>query len=131
MNTTQIGDFADDNYLKLDKSCTVKKAIIMFKKSNSTEGYFVDRDNNFLGKLKLIDIIGSDKDDAYKFKENKFIKLKPSDNINQTIKILSSFVGESIPIIDNQKKMTGIISENDVLKIYTDISNQIRSIEKS
>jgi len=131
MNTTQIGDFADGNYLKINKSYSVKKAIMMFKKANSTEGYFVDNDNNFLGKLKLIDIIGSDKDDAYKFKETKFIKLYPSNNINETIDILSSFVGESVPIIDNQNKMKGIISENDVLKIYTDITRQIRSIEKN
>ena len=131
MNTTQIGDFADDNYLKLNKSCSVKKALMMFKESNSTEGYFVDNDNKFLGKLKLIDIIGSKKNNAYEFKENNFVKLKPSNNINQAIDILSSFVGESIPIIDNQNKMLGIISESDVLKIYTDITNQIRFIEKS
>ena len=131
MNTTQIGDFADDNYLKLNKSCSVKKALMMFKESNSTEGYFVDNDNKFLGKLKLIDIIGSKKNNAYEFKENNFVKLKPSNNINQAIDILSSFVGESVPIIDNQNKMLGIISESDVLKIYTDITNQIRFIEKS
>ena len=61
----------------------------------------------------------------------KFIKLDPSNNINETIDILSSFVGESVPIIDNQNKIEGIISENDVLKIYTDITSQIRSIEKN
>ena len=81
--------------------------------------------------LKIIDIIGSKKNNAYEFKENNFVKLKPSNNINQAIDLLSSFVGESVPIIDNQNKMLGIISESDVLKIYTDITNQIRFIEKS
>ena len=77
-------------------------------------------------KKNLKELLKSDE-----FKENNFVKLKPSNNINQAIDILSSFVGESVPIIDNQNKMLGIISESDVLKIYSDITNQIRFIEKS
>ena len=47
------------------------------------------------------------------------------------IKKLSNFVGESIPIVDKKShEMIGIISENDVLKAYLDISEEINLIEK-
>ena len=40
-------------------------------------------------------------------------------------------MGESIPIVDvKTNKMFGIISENDVLKAYLEISDEINHIEK-
>ena len=42
------------------------------------------------------------------------------------------FVGESVPVIDsNSKKIIGIISENDVLSAYLNISEEINNIEKN
>ena len=45
--------------------------------------------------------------------------------------ILKNFVGESIPVVDDQNKLIGVISENDVLKAYDEITNTIRNIEKN
>ena len=67
---------------------------------------------------------------SLKYKEKSFLKLKPDNNINETINILGSFVGESVPVIDNKNVLIGIISENDVLQIYRNITSEIRSIEK-
>ena len=40
-------------------------------------------------------------------------------------------MGESVPVIDNKNVLIGIISENDVLQIYKNITNEIRAIEKN
>ena len=52
-------------------------------------------------------------------------------SVLDAIKILEEFVGENVPIIDDQKKVLGVISENDVLKAYNEISESIRNIEKN
>ena len=65
------------------------------------------------------------------FIETKYLSLKPSNNITESIKKLSNFVGESVPVIDKHKKIIGIISENDILKAYEKIKNEIRIIEKN
>ena len=52
-------------------------------------------------------------------------------SVLETIKILEKFVGENIPILDDNKKIIGIISENDVLKAYSEITESIRNIEKN
>ena len=52
-------------------------------------------------------------------------------SVLDTIKILEEFVGENVHIIDEQKKVLGVISENDVLKAYSEISESIRNIEKN
>ena len=70
-------------------------------------------------------------DRAIKYIENKIIKLSPEDNILISINKLNHFVGESVPIIDKNNKILGIISENDVLKAYSEITEKIRKIEKN
>ena len=52
-------------------------------------------------------------------------------NINEVIEVLTNFVGESVPVINKDSgAIVGVISENDVLKSYNQISSEIRSIEK-
>ena len=131
MNTTNIGRFVEKKFLKFDKECSIEDALKGFINFNCTEVYFVDNKSQFLGKLKLIDILGKKSEKSLKYKEKKFLKLKPDNNINETIQILSSFVGESVPVIDNKNVLIGIISENDVLQIYRNITSEIRSIEKN
>ena len=63
--------------------------------------------------------------------EKKPLIIDPNSNLIFVIKKLSKFVGESIPIVDRKTgNMIGIISENDVLKAYLDISEEINQIEK-
>jgi len=52
-------------------------------------------------------------------------------SVLETIKVLEKFVGENIPILDKKKRVVGIISENDVLKAYSEITKSIRNIEKN
>ena len=64
--------------------------------------------------------------------QDKPIILNSNISLLDAIKKLSNFVGESIPIIDKQsKKLIGIISENDVLAAYLEISDEINHIEKN
>ena len=65
------------------------------------------------------------------FVEKKALIIDPNSSLLSVIKKLSNFVGESIPIVNKKTNhMVGIISENDVLKAYLDISEEINQIEK-
>ena len=76
MNTTNIGNFVEKKFLKFDKECSIEEALKGFKKFDCTEGYFVDNQNQFLGKLKLIDILGKKSEMSLKYKEKSFFKIK-------------------------------------------------------
>ena len=131
MSQTSIVKMIDKNCLYLKKEVLASDAIKLFKEFNVTEGYFKDEDNKFLGKLKIISLIGKTNELAFKYREKEFIKLQPSNSILECIQILSNFVGESVPVIDSNTKIIGIISENDILKSYDKISKEIKNIEKS
>ena len=115
-------------HLKLNS--TNKNNIIQFKKMNLTEAYFLDKEQNYLGKLKLINILNKP-GNSINFKEEKSIIINPNQNIYEIMNILKDFVGENIPVVNDKKKLIGIISENDVLKAYDQITQTIRNIEKN
>ena len=131
LSQTKVLNYIDQNYSMLNKDITTDAAINILQKNNTTEGYFIDSNKNYLGKINLINLIKSKSKTAFVLREKKHIVLSPDQSILETIQKLSNFVGESIPIVNTENnKMLGIISENDLLDAYIKLSNEIKSIEK-
>ena len=131
LNEVLINDYVDKGYTKLDGKTSIDNAIKILTKANTTEGYIVLKDDKYIGKISLINLINKKKPGLINYIEKKELVIDPSSNLMFVIKKLSSFVGESIPIVNKKTgKMYGIISENNVLKAYLEISNEINQIEK-
>ena len=126
-----IDEYVDTNYTKFSINTSVSQAIKSLTKKNTTEGYIVSKDNRYLGKVSLIDLVNKKNDDLNNYIIKKPLVIDPKSNLLDVIKSLSTFVGESIPIVDKKtNNMCGIISENDVLVAYLKISDEINQIEK-
>lgn len=126
-----INEYVDLNYTKFNSNTSVSQAMKSLTKNNTTEGYIVSKDNKYIGKVSLIDLVNNKDDNLNNYILKKPLVIDPKSNLLEVIKNLSSFVGESIPIVDKKTKtMCGIISENDVLVAYLEISNEINQIEK-
>ena len=131
LNEALIKNYVDHNYTKLKTSTPTKTAVKILTKEKTTEGYIVSNDSKFIGKISLLDIINKKGSNLVKYSETKPLIIDPNSNLIFVIKKLSRFVGESIPIVDKKtNQMVGIISENDVLQAYLDISEEINQIEK-
>ena len=79
----------------------------------------------------LIEIIDKNNKEILHYIEKKPLMIDPKAKLLEVIKSLTNFVGESIPIVDNKtNEMIGIISENDVLVAYLEISEEINQIER-
>src|SRR6056300_1424954 len=123
LSQTKILNYIDQNYSSLDKNITTDAAIKILQENNTTEGYFVDENKKYLGKINLINLINSKPTEAFLLKEKKHIILNPNHSILETIEKLSNFVCESIPIVNPEdNRMLGIISENDILDAYINLS---------
>ena len=130
MTQTKILNYVSSNFLSLKLNSTNKNNITQFKRMNSTEAYFIDKEQNYFGKLKLINILNKP-GNSINFKEKDPIIINPNQNIYEIMNILKDFVGESIPVVNDKNKLIGVISENDVLKAYDQITQTIRNIEKN
>ena len=131
LNEVLIENYVDKKFTKLSSNTSVEKAIKLLTKEKTTEGYIVSKESTYIGKISLLNLVNKKSVDIVDYKEINPLIIDPNSSLIFVIKKLSKFVGESIPIVNKKtNKMIGIISENDVLKAYLDISEEINQIEK-
>ena len=131
LNEITIESYADKNFTKFNINTSIDLAIKQMKKDKNTEGYIISKENKFLGKVILIELIDKKNKEILHYIEKKSLVIDPKAKLLEVIKSLTNFVGESIPIVDKKtNEMLGIISENDVLDAYLKISEEINQIEK-
>ena len=131
LNEMLIENYFDSNYTRFTLNTSINEAIKKLKIEKNTEGYIISEEDKYIGKINLLDLINLDNKDLINCVTNNPLIIDPKSNLLEVIKSLADFVGESIPIVDKKtNRMLGIISENDVLAAYLEISEEINQIEK-
>ena len=98
-----------------------------FENCEFTEAYIVDNQNRLTGKTKVNDLLGSGK----KAENTPYpLAINSSSTISEAIVKASNFVGESIPVIDDDKTLLGVVTEADLFSEYLEIQEAISKIEK-
>ena len=123
--------YSSDNYCGLQENLSVKAAIQIMLKDNFTEAYVIDEKNMFKGKVIITDLININQNEIItKFFVKNPLSLSPDLSVLQSIEACRTFVGESIPIIENKTNIfRGIISEADLFSAYLDLDKQIKDLE--
>ena len=99
-----------------------------FKESEFTEAYLVNKENQLLGKIKVNNIL---KDPNFiKNIEKKPLTLINTESVSEAITKASNFVGESIPVIDSQNRLLGVVTEADLFSEYLSVQEKITRIER-
>jgi len=131
LNEVKIENYVNKKFTKFTSKTSIEKALKLLTKERTTEGYIVSKENIYIGKISLLSLVNKNHSNIVDYTEIKPLIIDPNSSLIFVIKKLSKFVGESIPIVNKKtSEMIGIISENDVLKAYLDISEEINQIEK-
>ena len=112
---------ANENILKSD-------LVKMFENSDFTEVYFVDDAGKLCGKTKLNSVL-SQKKERLIF-DNAPLCVEDTQSISDAILKISNFIGESVPVVDKNNILLGVITESDLFLEYLEIQDQISEIEK-
>lgn len=121
----EIGAYLTDSYLTLQANITVKEAMKQVV-SNAHDVdyisiiYIVDKNNLLLGFIKLKDLIIARADeqlsDLYK---TRFPRVYPTDDKEYVASLMQETSESSIPVINEDGKMEGIITHDDLMDIIS------------
>ena len=115
--SVRVSEILNKNYTRLVPEHSIKEMINILSNSNASEGYILDPKGKLVGKVTLPELIQINKEDSSPFdlaNYQDYLSLKSSDTILEAIDKVKDFVGESIPVIDENKYILGIISESDL-----------------
>ena len=99
--------------------------------SKNSEAYLTDSDNKILNKFELPFLLSqrNKKNIVKKISKINYLKLSSTDNILDSIEKCKTFVGESIPVIDNNEKLIGVVTEGDLFQIYLKVTKEEKKME--
>ena len=106
---------------------------MLFRNESATEGYIVDEDGSFTGKVSLHALIGLPaKAAASETADAEPISIKHDASLLQAIEVASNFVGESLPVINRYTgHLLGVVTEVDLFSLYLGLQNRVADLERS
>ena len=105
-----------------------KELIKLFASSDFTEAYIIEEDNRLMGKIKVNEVM-KELNQVVPIDKNP-LALSINESISEAITKASNFVGESIPVLDQSKKLVGVITEADLFLQYLSVQESISNIER-
>ena len=100
-------------------------------KEGFSESYHLDKYGKLMNKFELtylLDLKNSTKE-INSLPKRKFIKVKTNESILEAIERCKNFIGESIPIVDENMVLKGIITESDLFKSFLETSESVHKLE--
>ena len=116
LSSLKVVEIINKNYVRLVPEQSISQMINILSNSNVSEGYVIDPKGKLLGKVDLPALLkmGNQEHFSSNISFKKYLFLDSSNTILQAIDKVKNFVGESIPVINNEGFILGIISESDL-----------------
>jgi len=132
MMETSIDAIVSQDYLSAGTQDTKASVLPRMIAQGVSEGYVLDS-GRFCGKFTLQALIPlEDNQSIMDAVDADPVFIKHDASILQAIEIASDFVGESIPIIDqDQHEMQGVVTEGDIFSLYLKTQSTIMDLEHS
>ena len=97
-------------------------------KSRVYRSVFVNDNGLLLGKTKVNALL--QKNNTTLIEDTSPLTLNVNLDVSDAIVKVSNFVGESIPVVDNDGKLLGVLNEADLFLQYLKVQDEISHIEK-
>ena len=128
LSETSIKNIVGKNKFLSTTQTKRKELIKLFASSDFTEAYIIEEDNRLMGKIKVNEVMKELNQDVLIDKNP--LALSINESISEAITKASNFVGESIPVLDQSKKLVGVITEADLFLQYLSVQESISNIER-
>lgn len=119
----EIGSKMTTNFILINKNMSVRKAMKSLiqqaeKNDNISTLYVSDDDDKYYGALELKDLITArDYMDLQDFMITSFPYVKAHEKISECIERLKEYEEDSIPVLDDDSHVIGIITSQDILEV--------------
>ena len=122
----------ETSYVKLTPETTGNDAYRIMKEAGSMEGYVVDQSGAYVGKLDIFGAISASNNSIAGFLLSESTTLVEGDSLQNAMAKTIDFVGESIPILSNDKKrLKSVVSEGGIFQAVIDVQNTVSKIGRA
>ena len=130
LSQQKMEDLASDDYVALDPGSDGVHAVEKLKKRGHTEGYIVDENGKMIGKISIYDALKAGEAKVKTVLEVNPIILLSGESLTVAMEKVSQFVGESLPVVNEENDLLGTVTEGDLFQAVIDVQRNARSMER-
>ena len=134
MDDIPLSKILSSEALTFNENLKIKDVNLQMLKQEVTEAVIINSQNKYVGKISIHDILQTNLDDEIKIKsliKNTHLVLDSKISLVESIEAASNFVGEFIPVRNNNNnEYVGSINESDLFQAYLKMQNQVLHVEK-
>ena len=122
----EIGSLMTTNYICINRSLNIRQAMRELiqqagENDNISTLYVTDDDGKFYGAIDLKDlIIARENDELSALISESYPYLMDHDKISDSIENIKDYAEDSLPVLNNEKEILGIITAQDVIEVVDD-----------
>ncbi len=138
LENIKVGDLIQKKFAYVDSSTKLSKIYDILSRTKQTDIPVLDKDNHVIGIITLHvlkSILGENELADFLVAEdiaNKdVITATPDENLNQILHKIGFKEINTIPVVDKDGKIQGIITRKDIIKAYNEATEALEHIRKS
>ena len=131
-----IGDYITTDFVRVRPDHDLSQLRQALIDANRSEAYIVDDDSVYVGVITLNQVIASGDDKAPDYapeyaRDHAHDTLRFSGGMSvwDAMEAMEGFVGESIPVVDDNGRLLGVVYESTVVRAYLQIVHRLRAEE--
>ncbi len=130
MDMSVVNYMSKDNFVSFSVNKNTALAIDFMAKKGVTEAYVITDNMSFSGKVSMQSLVLTKAENIGGCIDRSPLVIFADDSVLEAIEKASTFVGESIPIVDKSSGiLIGVITEADLFQAYLSMQNKTRDIE--
>jgi len=137
MEERSIREFLSQDYTAVTPSTSLARVREALVEDQRNEAYVVDDDGAYLGTVSMNRLMelttggrSLDAETAAAYAVSETLVLRPDDSIWHAMRQLEDFVGESIPVVE-QERLVGVAPESSIVRAYMHTLDEIRREENA
>ena len=131
LQSQSISCVVSNDFISIRPDAKTKDAIEELIKAQMSEGYCIDANNKFIGKFALTELLSAPHQASLEqHLMTDPVMLDHAASVLQAMEVASNFVGETIPIINEETGlMVGVVSEANIFDAYLTTQSQVHDLE--
>lgn len=123
LSLTPVSEIQAGEFVQLTQNNSTEEALAALTAAQAMEAYVCDSDGRLLGKVDIHSLAkASSLEDSL---DSDPVVLRAADSLTDAMLTASTFVGESIPVVD-EGRMVGALSEGDIFNKVLQIQASLR-----
>jgi CIC family chloride channel protein len=125
-----VAPLISDRYVALPVDVSVAAACAAMGKAASADAYLVDAAGRYQGTIRLQALTARHGEQmARAWQAQPDFAIRADASLWETMYSLRYFVGEGVPVIDDDNRLIGTVFESDLIRNYLDILDEMRQEE--